>query len=445
MREYNFDGLVGPTHNYAGLSFGNVASALHGGQVSNPRAAALQGLEKMRFVYELGVGQAVLPPQPRPSLRVLRALGFTGSDEQVITRAAQEAPEWLRLCSSASAMWTANAATVAPACDAADGRMHLTPANLQAMFHRAIEADTTHAVLRAIFADPARFVVHAPLPGGGQLGDEGAANHTRLASERGPVHLFAWGRSYQQQVTSQRYPARQTLEASRAVARLHGLAPERCVFAQQAPAGIDAGAFHTDVLAVGSGALLLLHEHAFVAASELLGQLGALLGDGFRSVLASDAELPIAAAVKAYPFNSQLLQLPDASMVIVAPSECEENPAAKRFLDRVVAEDNPVKAIHYRDVRQSMRNGGGPACLRLRVPLTAAERSAVQANVFYDEGLHTQLAAWINKHYRDQLAADDLRDPQLARESMTALDELTQLLHIGAVYDFQSVTSASRT
>src|SRR4051812_47984080 len=130
MREYNFDGLIGPTHNYAGLSPGNLASQHHGGQPSQPREAALQGLEKMRFVSELGVGQAVLPPQPRPSLRTLRSLGFTGSDEEVITRAARDAEHLLRLTSSASAMWTANAATVAPSADTADGRVHLTPANL---------------------------------------------------------------------------------------------------------------------------------------------------------------------------------------------------------------------------------------------------------------------------------------------------------------------------
>src|SRR5690242_2694348 len=114
LREFNFDGLVGPTHNYGGLSPGNVASTLHGGEISNPREAALQGLEKMRFVSSLGVGQAVLPPQPRPSLKALRALGFVGSDEEVVTRAARESDHLLRLCSSAASMWTANAATVAP-------------------------------------------------------------------------------------------------------------------------------------------------------------------------------------------------------------------------------------------------------------------------------------------------------------------------------------------
>jgi succinylarginine dihydrolase len=439
VREYNFDGLVGPTHNYAGLSYGNVASAAHEGQVSNPRRAALQGLSKMRFVRDLGVGQAVLPPQPRPSLRVLRQLGFGAgrSDEEVIAAAAREGEHLLRLCASASSMWTANAATVAPSADATDGRVHLTPANLQAMFHRAIEADTTHAVLRAIFADERRFAVHAPLPGGGQLADEGAANHTRLVGAGGAVHLFAWGRrSWGEAARPARFPARQTLEASQAVARLHRLAPDRLVFAQQHPAGIDAGAFHTDVLAVGHGDLFLMHELAFLDAEGLIGALRAAVGDGLAVVVARQAELPIEDAVGAYPFNSQLLGLPDGRKVIVAPEESRERPAARRFLERVVAEGH-VAEVRYRDVRDSMNNGGGPACLRQRVVLTDGEVAAIGAKVFLTDTLADELASWIERHYRDRLSPADLGDPALAREGLVALDELTRILRLGSVYEFQ--------
>lgn len=440
MREYNFDGLVGPTHNYGGLSFGNVASTGHGGQVSSPRDAALQGLTKMKFVADLGVGQAVLPPQPRPSLRTLRRLGFNGSDEEVIARVADEGEQLLRLVSSAASMWTANAATVAPSVDTLDGRVHLTPANLQQMFHREIEGRTTWSVLKAYFADERRFEVHEPLPGGGQFADEGAANHTRLSTPgHKALHLFAWGRSaFRAEIQGpKKFPARQTLEASEALARLHRLPREQCLFPQQDPAGIDAGAFHTDVMAVGNESFLMLHERAFVDPKGLLTSLEARLGDAFRYTLATEEELPSAKAVAAYPFNSQVLSLPDGTMAIIAPLDSEQTLEAKRFLDRVVAEDNPVKAVHYLDLRQSMNNGGGPACLRQRIWLTDEERAAVKANVFYSSALHEQLAAWVKKHYREKLTAADLRDPKLARESMTALDELTRILGIGSVYDFQ--------
>jgi succinylarginine dihydrolase len=443
-REYNFDGLVGPTHNYAGLSRGNLASLGHGGQPASPRRAALQGIAKMRFVASLGVGQAVLPPHERPSLRTLRRLGFRGSDEEVIAQAARD-PELkdqlLRISSSAAAMWTANAATAVPSSDAADRRLHLVPANLTAMFHRSLEADTTARVLRAIFADEKRFDVHDPLPGGGHFSDEGAANHSRLFADGKVVHLFAWGRrafgepSAAGEPTT--YPARQTREASHALARLGRVDPPRALFPQQHPLGIDAGAFHTDVLAVGNGNVLLLHELAFVDPERLVGELRQLLGASFVSVLASERELPVTSAVASYPFNSQLLTLPDGSMAIVAPEESREDPHARAWLQRVVESGGPVKSVHHLDLRESMENGGGPACLRQRIVLEDSERSAIAARVFWDDSLGRELEGWVGAHYRDRLTGDDLADPRLARETMTALDQLTRILRLGSVYDFQ--------
>ena len=443
MAEFNFDGIVGPTHNYAGLSPGNVASLDHKGQVANPRRAALQGLEKMRLVASLGVGQAVLPPHERPRMRTLRQLGFRGSDEEVLAAAAQGDGHLLRLCSSAAAMWTANAATCIPSEDSGDGRVHLVPANLASMFHRVLEADTTARVLRAIFADHTRFAVHDPLPGGAHFSDEGAANHTRLlAPGRRPVHLLAWGRvAYGAPPASGhplRFPARQSREASEAVARLGEIEPARTLFPQQHPRGIDAGAFHTDVVAVGNGSVLLLHELAFVDHEGVLSRLRELLGEAFTAYVARDGELPVAAAVAAYPFNSQLVSLPDGNMTILAPEESRAEPRACAFLERVAGSGGPVRSVRYLDLRDSMENGGGPACLRQRIVLTAAERAAVDANVFWDDALGAELEGWVARHYRDRVAPDDLRDPLLHRESLVALDELTRILQIGSIYDFQA-------
>jgi succinylarginine dihydrolase len=445
MPEMQFDGLVGPTHNYAGLSPGNVASATHAGRTSDPRGAARQGLAKMRFVRELGVGQAVLPPHDRPSLPALHRLGFHGSDEDVIAAAAAGDGWALRACSSASPMWAANAATVAPSSDTLDRRVHVTPANLQSMFHRSLEAPLTTRILRAVFADPARFVVHDPLPGGGQLSDEGAANHTRLETSRGVVHAFAWGRrAWGDFDAPRRHPARQSFEASAALARLHRLDPARvsAVFPQQHPAGIDAGGFHTDVLAVGNGGFFMLHDLAFADESFAAG-LEARLGPGLVVVRASNRELPVESAVAAYPFNSQVLSLPGGAMAVIAPLDAQEDRASHAFLTRVAA-TAPVTAVHYIDVRQSMRNGGGPACLRLRVPLTAEETAALGARVVFDEVLEGALGAWVERHYRDRLSPADLADPALAREGLRALDELTRILDLGPVYDFQRVSTIHR-
>jgi succinylarginine dihydrolase len=445
MQEFQFDGLVGLTHNYGGLSPGNVASTSHGGQVSHPRAAALEGLNKMRLVRDLGVPQAVLPPHDRPSLASLRRLGFHGSDEEVIAAAARDGGFCLRICSSASAMWAANAATVVPSSDAVDGRTHIAVANLHHMFHRSIEPSCTSRALRAIFADPSRFVVHDPLPGGGQFADEGAANHFRLATSGGTAHVFAWGRANWCEeepgaappAAPRRHPARQTREASLALARVHRLDPARCLFPRQHPEGIDAGAFHTDVLAVGCGRFLMLHELAFADTPRLLDGLRRLLGDELFVVCATERDLSVHAAVAAYPFNSQLLELAGGSVAIVAPEDAREEPQARAFLERVVAAGGPVTALHYVDVRQSMCNGGGPACLRLRVPLTNDEARAISAEVVLSDALDDALSAWIRRHYRDRLRPTDLADPELAREGMRALDELTSLLRLGSIYDFQ--------
>jgi len=436
MRELQFDGLVGPTHHYAGLSPGNLASQAHAGEASNPRAAALEGLAKMRRVRELGVLQAVLPPQPRPSLTLLRRLGFSGHDDTLLARALKEAPELLHAASSASSMWAANAATVIPSADAADGKVHLLPANLVSLLHRSLESEATQRVLERIFSDPACFVVHPPLPACDALSDEGAANHTRLSTSSAAVHLFGWGRRSGEAPSARRFPARQSYSASAALARAGQLAEGAFLLWQQHPLGIDAGAFHTDVLAVGNANLLLLHEHAFVDHEQLLERLGARLGEEFASVVASEQELPLTDAVAAYPFNSQLVSLPSGKMQILAPLEAKHNERARRFLERV-AENALVAGVEYLDVNGSMKNGGGPACLRLRVPLADSELARLSGSVRFDERCERELTRVIETRYRDRLTLTDIADPALVVEARTALDEITQVLGLGSVYQFQ--------
>ena len=442
-REANFDGLVGPTHNYAGLSFGNVASQTNEKSVANPLAAAKQGLRKMKRLADLGFLQGVLPPQERPSLRLLRELGFSGSDTAVIERAAKDAPELLAAASSASAMWTANAATVSPSADTRDGRVHFTPANLTSKLHRAIEHEATRRTLQAIFADPAHFTVHEALPGTPALGDEGAANQTRFCSQYGErgVEFFVYGRSeYRRGPEPVRYPARQTFEASRAVAQRHGLSEDGTVYAQQSPEVIDAGVFHNDVIAVGNRQTLFCHQRAFVDQSAVYDQLGAQLskaGAQLNVIEVPDARVSVADAVTSYLFNSQLLTRPDGRDVLVVPQECRENPRVAAYLDDLVVNAGPIDEVLVFELRESMKNGGGPACLRLRVVLNEAERQAVAPGVWIDDALFGRLDAWIGKHYRDRLAPSDLADPKLLDESRTALDELTQILGLGSLYDFQ--------
>jgi succinylarginine dihydrolase len=435
----NFDGIPGPTHNYAGLARGNLAAERHAQLVSDPREAARQGLAKMRALAACGFPQAVLPPHERPDVYALRALGFAGSDADVVARAGREAPRLLAACSSAAAMWAANAATVSASANTADARVHFTPANLVSNFHRSLEAATTTRVLRALFADASHFHVHDPLRAAPQLGDEGAANHTRLAASSGPgAELFVYGRSaFSEGAAPARYPARQTLEACAAIARRHGLDPGRTVLAQQNPDAIDAGVFHNDVIAVGEGTLLFCHERAFVDTARVLDELRARVGPSFTALVVSEHEVTVEEAVATYLFNSQLLARSDGRYVLVAPAEAREHPRTHALVERLVSEGAPIAECLVFDLRQSMRNGGGPACLRLRVPLTPDERLAVRGRVFLDDALALALEAWIGRNYRDRLAPADLADPSLLDESRRALDELTQLLALPPVYRFQ--------
>lgn len=442
--EVNFDGLVGPTHNYGGLSYGNVASQGNSQRASNPREAARQGLAKMKALMDMGFTQGVLAPQERPDVAGLRALGFAGSDSQVIERAAREALPLLIASASASSMWVANAATVSPSADTADGRVHFTAANLNCKYHRSIEHPTTSRVLAAMFSDPAHFVHHAALPGVAQFGDEGAANHTRFCRDHGApgVEFFVFGRSAfdPRYPAPQKYPARQTLEASQAVARLHGLSDEGVVFAQQNPAVIDQGVFHNDVIAVGNGELLFHHQDAFVDTPALVAELQAKLarrGGQFQAIGVPRDAVSVEDAVRSYLFNSQLLTRADGAMLLIVPQECCNNPRVWAYLQALTQSGGPIAEVKVFDLKQSMQNGGGPACLRLRVALREDELAAVNPGVIMTAPLYDTLIQWVDHHYRDRLCDSDMADPLLLNECRTALDELTQILGLGAVYPFQ--------
>lgn len=434
--EVNFDGLIGPSHNYGGLSDGNLASARNSGDVSNPREAALQGLEKMRTLLKAGLIQGILPPLPRPNFDFLASAGFGGSDRQIIEQAAAQAPRLLKVAYSASSMWTANAATVSPSADTQDGRLHLTAANLSTMLHRSLEHPDTTASLQAIFGDDRHFAVHAALPMHADFADEGAANHVRLCGSHGDagVELFVYGREAGESTAG--FPARQTRLAAESVARGHGLASERTVFARQSVAAINAGAFHNDVVCVGTVDTLFFHETAFEDTAGTLASLRRAAEGLFelKPVMVPASEVSVEDAIRSYLFNSQLLVMPgEDRLVLVAPTEVRETESTRAYCDRLVSGNGPIGRVEYVDVRQSMRNGGGPACLRLRVVMTDAELAACHQGVLLNEARIDALQAVIRSTYRDRLVPDDLVDPtfadecRLAREALLAVLELEEL------------------
>lgn len=439
--EANFDGLVGPTHHYAGLSYGNEASARHQHQPSNPLKAVKQGLAKMKALADQGFVQGVIPPLARPDIALLRQAGFSGSDQQVLSAALRHDPALLSAASSASSMWVANAATVSPSADTADRRVHFTVANLNNKLHRMREAPQTERVFKAMFADEHHFQIHQALPQSSYFGDEGAANHNCLTSVDGSnaSELFVYGRDERYPaVGPQRYPARQTLQASQAVARLHQLDPTRTFYVQQTPEVIDQGVFHNDVIAVSHREVLFCHQQAFVDQDGLFARLRRAI-PGFTPLVVPAQQVSVADAVNTYLFNSQLLSRADGNMVLVLPQEAREHDGVWLYLQQLLAADNPIAGLQVYDLRESMRNGGGPACLRLRVAMTPEEQRAVAPGVMLNDQLFTTLNQWADRFYRDSLHAEDLADPQLLADNYQALDELTRILGLGSIYDFQQL------
>ena len=400
MAEINFDGIIGPSHNYAGLSLGNLASASHAGDLAYPRAAALQGLAKMRHNMALGLAQGFLLPLPRPNTAFLAAIGADGTEDRRLNAAA-----W-----SASAMWTANAATVSPAADTADGRCHLTAANLVTMPHRSQEWPDTVRQLRLAFADSAHFAVHDAVPP--CFGDEGAANHMRMAASHDApgLEIFVYGTS------GGAFPARQHQEASRAVARLHRLDPARTLFVEQNPEAIAAGAFHNDVVAVANERVLFTHEQAFADPAGTYGAIRDRLPEA-EFVVVPAAEVSLADAIQSYLFNAQLLTLPSGEMALVVPSEAIEHPRVRPYLDRMLAGNGPIRTVLPVDVRQSMANGGGPACLRLRV---VADPATVDPRFLLDEAKASRIEEIIQREWPESIAPDQVGSALLAERVIAA-------------------------
>jgi succinylarginine dihydrolase len=440
-QEVNFDGLVGPTHNYAGLSLGNVASASNAGLISRPKEAALQGLAKMRRLAELVGAQGILPPPRRPYWPLLEDVGYQGRTAKTLKRVAAEQPGLLACALSASSMWAANAATISPSADTADGKLHITVANLSSMLHRSIESEATYKLFRLMFGQAANVVVHRALPAHSDFSDEGAANHTHLAARFGApgLEVFVYGRQPGEPAATTRFPARQSRAAGEAIARSHGLDPARVVHLRQSRLAIDAGAFHNDVVAVGSLDTLFYHEHAFAAGSEAAQSAVRAASDGLfepQFVCVPNREVPLADAIRSYLFNSQLVATRDAKrgLTLIAPLEVAETPSTAAYVQRMLAEGGPIRALQYLDLRQSMRNGGGPACLRLRIVLTEEQAKAVHPAFRATPERLARVEAAVEQHYPETLRLEDLAEPALLDQFDRAYGALAEAFGLPASF-----------
>jgi succinylarginine dihydrolase len=402
LTEINFDGIIGPSHNYAGLSLGNIASANNAGAISSPRSAALQGVEKMRANLRLGLAQGFFMPLDRPNMWWLNSLA---------TDIASAEPHLRAAAFSASSMWAANAATVSPAPDCRGGLCHLTPANLLTMPHRSHEWPGTLAQLQLAFADGDHFAVNSAILS--PFGDEGAANHMRmcLSHDQAGTEIFVYGKS------GGPFPARQHFEASKAVARAHQLSPQKTIFIQQSERAIAGGAFHNDVVAVANEQVLFTHEAAFEFPDTAYAEILAAMPSA-EIIIVPENRVSLNDAVKSYLFNAQLVTLPDEQgMALILPMEAQENSNVWIWLQEMIAGNGPIRKLVPVNVRESMANGGGPACLRLRV---VADPATIDQRFIADEAKLDIITETIAKHWPQHIAPEELADPALVQSVQAA-------------------------
>ena len=242
------------------------------------------------------------------------------------------------------------------------------------------------------------------------------------------INLFVYGR-LAHETWGARFPARQTREAFEAVVRRH--AARGAVHLRQNASAIEAGVFHNDVVCVGALDTLLYHQAAFEPPAAMQAQVRRAAEGLFEPqfIEVAEAELPLAEAISSYLFNSMLVRVPgEARLTLIAPVDVAESPRARAVAERLAASNGPIGRVEYVDVRESMRNGGGPACLRLRVVMTPDELAAAHPAYRLDDPLHARLHDWIGRRYRDCLAPADLADPALIEECRAALDELDAIL-----------------
>lgn len=467
--EINVDSLVGPTHHYSGMGVGNVASMEHRYRPSSPKRAAMEGLNKAWLVAQTGVPQFLLPPLRRPRLDVLARYGFSGTVQDQLDAAFREDNSLISSVYSSSFMWAANAATVTAASDSSDGKMHMTIANLSSSLHRAIEADERYRQLVWFFQHLRdEVMVHPALPGCVPLRDEGAANHMRLsaAGSTAGFNVFVHGdapdgilpedNSLNGDLQRMRFMPRHTLAASRMIQRHHRLDSRSTFHLQQHPCAISAGVFHNDVIATSHQNLMIHHEMAFTAnwletVAELQESFRLVTGIELIRVMVRESDLSLQDAVRSYLFNSQLIgpssvpvtedgnnrraEIPDSQlprMLILSPQQCREIPAAERLINRWIDDPtNPIDQVVYVDLRQSMAGGGGPACLRLRLPVDPAWISKLPNTCRLDDTLYSLLMETIDRYYPEQLTIDSLASQEFAKQSWNAGLEISKVMEAG--------------
>lgn len=326
-------------------------------------------------------------------------------------------------------MWMANAGTCSSRTDTLDGKGRIVIANLTASLHRGQESEERHLQLRYLFQDLDQFEVVQALPSVHPLRDEGAANAMRFwnpKNNRG-MYVFVFGEGYSQaknvshpeiaRMLPKVHPSRQTALASQLVARRLGIGDTRSLFVQQLPKAIDAGVFHNDVIATSHEDFLLVHECAYVDQPNSLDRMADIFRKQchgtLRTLVITEKELSLSEAVATYLFNSQIVTRKDGSWLMLCPVECQESPTASQVLKRIQREEPRIGAIEFVSLRESMANGGGPACLRLRTYASEQEIDELPARTRIQDESLSFLEGVIASEYPETVQLEDFLDLDL--------------------------------
>lgn len=432
--EVNFDGIPGPTHLFAGLSKGNIASQINSGKTSSPKKAALQSLEKINTIYKLGIKQAVVPPHRRPNLTPLSVYGFQGEVHQQLEEAFATDPKLFAGLFSSSNMWTANAATISPSPDTENNKLQITIANLKSNFHRSLESFKTYDIFRKIFSS-VLINVHSPLPG--LSPDEGAANHLRFCENYGDegLEVFVFGYGVKEELPRTKlFDPRQSKEASLEIIKKHAVKHSLTAF--QSPEAIDAGVFHNDVISTSNKNFFFYHEKSFFKNTETVENIckeyKKVTGKDLLLQEVKEKDISINDAVSSYLFNSQIISPKDKEgMILFAPKECERFEKVRKYIEKMISDPKcPIEEVIYFDLNESMQNGGGPACLRLRIVMNDDQLKDINQTLIFDEKLYIKLKELINEHYPDELKLNDLIKPEVIEKIDTCFDKYEEVFGI---------------
>jgi succinylarginine dihydrolase len=444
-REINIDGMIGPSHHFGGLGVENKASELNRAQTSHPRNAALQGLAKMELLDSYGIPQFYLPPPARPAWGWLESLGFSGSKASVLRDCYQEYPILLSAAFSSAFMWTANAASVSCGSDTRSGRAKIKLANLNANLHRSIEEAERLPQLETMFKAVAGVDVLRGLSSSRPLSDEGAANLMRFCTRAGSrgVYAFVYGSEqggsddaaghFQVGAGTRRRQPRQTRMASALLARSLDLEPADCFLMQQTSAAIDAGVFHNDVIATSHENVLVYHESAFHNSEESVAVIQKRFfektGQELETHLVASSDLRLDEAVDTYLFNSQICTDSQGQWRMFVPENCSQSTAVQTVLDRLRSQIPRLRTIDYCPLAESMRNGGGPACLRLRVSLTPAQIDQIPGSMRINSSTLSQLRKLVETEYPEKVEPSDFANPDFAGQCERISLQIARLWH----------------